>query len=144
MNRDGWTPLHLAAVVGNRVVAALLLGSGADIDSRGHILFGKTALHYAALMGYVDVTKLSMEQGAGIQTIDDVGMTIAQSAAAASHDKIVKVSLDSEGLGMAWSLSVVPSDHMYYMSRREVVMIKMDIDTLFMCDAGSRKFCSSN
>jgi ankyrin repeat protein len=60
---DGWTPLHVAALVdGALEVVRLLLEHGADVEVKNEE--GKTTLQVAAARGYDEVVKLLREHGA--------------------------------------------------------------------------------
>ena len=37
MGQDGYTPLHIAAEYGHTEIASLLIGNGADIDSKDEV-----------------------------------------------------------------------------------------------------------
>lgn len=88
-NSDGWAALHLAAITGNRSVAALLLHHGADAGARSKALFQKTPLHYAVMLGHVAVAELLIAHGADIQAKDGLGVTVAQKAVMAGHERVV-------------------------------------------------------
>ncbi len=53
--------------------AAALLDAGAGVDVRDER--GRTALHYAAAVGYTDVAKLLVEHGADLAAADNDGLT---------------------------------------------------------------------
>lgn len=61
----GRTPLMVAAAFGNRDVADVLLGAGADSRIRDSV-HGDTALHFAAMAGRKDVAALLLSYGADI------------------------------------------------------------------------------
>jgi ankyrin repeat protein len=58
--------------------AEALLGAGAGIDARDER--ARTALHYAAAMGYTDVAKLLVERGADLAAKDADGVTPVDAA----------------------------------------------------------------
>lgn len=58
----GETPLHIAAVVGNKEAMSALLAYEANPDAEDHIR--ETPLHYAAMCGYAGATKLLLSHGA--------------------------------------------------------------------------------
>jgi ankyrin repeat protein len=60
---DGLSPLYKAAHSDNPAVAELLLRSGAAVDARYR---GLTALHLAALKGFVDVALVLLKYGAAV------------------------------------------------------------------------------
>ncbi len=67
-NKDGATPLHLAALSGHRDVAELLISKGADIKAREK--HGGTPLYFAAIMGQKDVVELLIAKGAKVDTVN--------------------------------------------------------------------------
>jgi ankyrin repeat protein len=86
--RDGITPLMTAVGAGASptdtrgkfrtelealATAEALLAAGASIDQRDGS--GRTALHYAAAIGYTDVAKLLAEHGADLRAVDSDGVT---------------------------------------------------------------------
>jgi hypothetical protein len=62
-NRQGQTPLHLAAQQGNSGLSRLLLEQGAEVDA-GESVAGYTPLHYAAAQGHADLCELLIRYGA--------------------------------------------------------------------------------
>jgi len=66
--RSGDTFLISAASLGAERVGLLLLSRGADPHPKG--LFGATALHWAALMGCVDLVGALVDRGAGVELRD--------------------------------------------------------------------------
>lgn len=91
-NLEAWTALHLATITGNAVLAGLLLDYGADIGARSSSAgLEKQPFHYAVLLGHVCVSKLLQEHSADLDSGDIIGMTVAQKAAVAGHEGIVKL-----------------------------------------------------
>ena len=78
-NISGITPLHFAALYGNKDAAELLISNGADIQSE--ITDGTTALHLAAGHGYVDIAGLLIANGADIHALTSTGDTPLHNAA---------------------------------------------------------------
>lgn len=72
-DKEGRTPLHLAAAGGNAKVATVLLEKGADVNSRAPDDF--TPLHYAAAGGHVAVAELLLAAGADPHLKDKSGLT---------------------------------------------------------------------
>jgi ankyrin repeat protein len=60
-DKDGWTPLHFAALVGHKDVAELLLANRADVNAK--TVDGETPLHWAAAVGDKDVVELLSKHG---------------------------------------------------------------------------------
>ena len=70
-DKDGHTPLHLAAFTGHADVARLLLEHGADPNFKNNI--GHTPLHIAAFTGHADVVRVLLERGADPRIADNKG-----------------------------------------------------------------------
>jgi hypothetical protein len=62
-NKYGWTPLHIATLVGQEKIVKLLIENGANLNSQNY--FG-TPLHYAAFHGKDEIVKLIVENGANL------------------------------------------------------------------------------
>jgi ankyrin repeat protein len=73
-NSYGSTPLHDAALSGQRQIVEMLLERGAEIDARDQDS-GATPLYNAASWGKLDVVRLLMEKGADINVRTKVGKT---------------------------------------------------------------------
>src|SRR5208337_5060518 len=58
INKDGDTPLHLAALDGHKDVVMLLLASKADVNAKERNQYRLTPLHLAAFRGHTDVAAL--------------------------------------------------------------------------------------
>jgi hypothetical protein len=59
---DGDTPLHIAALWGDRHAARVLLEAGALVDAKGDM--SCTPLYYAVMEGHLQVAELLLQQGA--------------------------------------------------------------------------------
>lgn len=72
-NKQGWTPLHFAAVRGQAACAEVLVEGGAAVDPRA----GKeqTPLHFVADRGFIEIARLLVEHGADVAARDDEGWT---------------------------------------------------------------------
>lgn len=62
MKVDGYTPLHLASMVGNKVVAKFLLENGADVNARD--FEGYSPLVRAKANGNDEIAKMLQARGA--------------------------------------------------------------------------------
>jgi len=67
-DRNGETPLQVAAVQGNPVVTRLLVEHGAELETRNRD--GRTALEEAVLAGKIQVARLLLKQGAVLDAQD--------------------------------------------------------------------------
>lgn len=133
-NSDGWAALHLAAITGNRSVAALLLHHGADAGARSKALFQKTPLHYAVMLGHVAVAELLIAHGADIQAKDGLGVTVAQKAVMAGHERVV-VLLFGAGTRERILSPLLPS-----LVDMEITMTTRGIKRLFATETRSSRF----
>ena len=73
MGEDGETPLHFAAIGGQKEIAELLIAKGADVNARDSI--GGTPLHKAALRGRKEIAELLIANGADVNAKDILGKT---------------------------------------------------------------------
>ena len=91
-DRDGQTPLSLAAERGDEAVVELLLKKGAELESKDDD--GQTPLFYAA--GNTDdaVVKLLLKNGAKLESRDKYGRTPLSRAVARGRKAIVKLLLE--------------------------------------------------
>ena len=73
----GWRPLHMAAIKGDPVVAALLLGWGADLHAEGGD--GATPLHLASGSAFdeagLETVRLLLDRGADTRSRNELGET---------------------------------------------------------------------
>ena len=76
----GYTPLHLAALKGESMVAEFLLSHGAEVDAKTPE--GNTPLHFAALAGHKAVAELLLSRGADVNGRNAFGATPLHLAAA--------------------------------------------------------------
>ena len=83
----GWTPLHYAAVEGNKEVVELLITKGADVNAKDD-QSGETPLHFAAFSGHKEIVELLIAKGADVNAKDDDGKTPLDSAIRRKHSEI--------------------------------------------------------
>jgi hypothetical protein len=96
----GWTPLHLAAMVGHKELVTLLLGSGAEVNAKD--TRERTALFFAALHGKKDVVSLLMEHKAVVNVRDkESGLTPLLGAVMGGYGEIVELLLKN---GADWTV----------------------------------------
>jgi hypothetical protein len=96
----GWTPLHLAAMVGHKELVTLLLGSGAEVNAKD--ARERTALSLAALHGKKDVVGLLMEHKAVVNVRDkESGLTPLLGAVMGGYGEIVELLLKN---GADWTV----------------------------------------
>ena len=55
------TPLHIAAIRGNKEIAELLIAKGADVNAKAE--YDNTPLLYAALTGHKEIADLLRKHG---------------------------------------------------------------------------------
>ena len=82
MNKQGLSPLHVAAINGNIEVTELLINEGADIELKDSE-YGSSPLLFACQNGRTKIVKLLFENGADINA-KSVGRTSAIHFAAQS------------------------------------------------------------
>jgi ankyrin repeat protein/HEAT repeat protein len=91
-DKDGDTPLHLAAYTGNIDKAEELIKSGAEINQKNK--FGVAPLHKAADKGHTKMVELLIEKGAEINLKNDFGATPLHRAAFEGHIEVAKLLVD--------------------------------------------------
>lgn len=90
-DRDGNTPLHVAALAGACGIAEILLQKGADVDALG--ASGETALHCAARIGHLRLVELLLAAGADMEIVCHSGRTAVQVATQAGNDGVLGLLL---------------------------------------------------
>ncbi len=89
INREGWGPLHYAAVGPSTPAVALLIDRGAIIDARAPN--GNTPLMMAAMYGPEGTVKLLLARGADPRLRNDRGFTAAELARFNGREYLVGV-----------------------------------------------------
>ena len=92
-NDNGWRPLHRAAHWGDSPTIKVLLGCGADANSRD--ASARTPLHVAARRGKVAAVSTLLEKGAACDAVDNRGNTPFDEICTSCNDD-VKSQLQSE------------------------------------------------
>ncbi|KAJ3106359.1 hypothetical protein HDU96_008238 [Phlyctochytrium bullatum] len=87
--KGSWTPLHMAAEVGNAAVAELLLTKGATVNAVGGNRW--TPLHVAAYNGHRQVVELLKSRGADTNARTGAGMLPAALAKEKGHHTIMNL-----------------------------------------------------
>ena len=80
-NKDGWTPLHLAAFFGHADLVKELLNRGVYTEIRSENSMRNTALHAAAAGRKLDIMRLLLENGADAGAKQEGGWTALHAAA---------------------------------------------------------------
>ena len=91
-SREDDTPLYVAANLGRKEIAELLISRGAEIDGKGDAKGGnRTPLHGAALRGSRAVAELLLSKGADINAKDVSGATPLHFAAREGRKDVVEL-----------------------------------------------------
>ncbi|MGH7144568.1 MAG: ankyrin repeat domain-containing protein [Planctomycetota bacterium] len=86
-----FTPLHIAANVGNFVGAQLLVKHGSQVDAPA--AQNETPLFYAVTQGSVPIVKLLLDNNANINAVDDGGSSALHFAAEYNKPEVVEYLL---------------------------------------------------
>src|SRR5262245_18340837 len=86
-----FTPLHVAAEIGNAEIAKLLLDAGAKLEAR--TVQGVSALHQAIGNNHVDVAELLLDAGANNEARNLGGQRPLHYAAARGHAEALALLL---------------------------------------------------
>ena len=90
--------LQVAALYGHEVIVRLLIDNGADVNTRGGAVRGRSALQYAATNGHCAIVRLLLSKGANIdaKARSDVAIANAlQGAIFGKHAPIVSLLLEN-------------------------------------------------
>jgi uncharacterized protein len=93
-NRDGATPMFLAAMNGSAAMIQMLLTSGVDPNA-AVLSHGETALMMASRTGKVDAVRLLLERGAGVNAAENLrGTNALMWAAEQGYSPVVRLLLE--------------------------------------------------
>lgn len=92
-NSDGLTPLHLAILRAQAVVAKFLLASGADVNVRAN---NETPLHMAARLGHKSLVELLLNNGADVNAGKTSSDTPLHQAAGKGFRSVIEVLLTNK------------------------------------------------
>jgi ankyrin repeat protein len=87
-DKDGDTPMHVAAELAKVGFIKALLGAGVDADAANSS--GWTPLHTAATKGYADVARALLDGGASANATNAAGWTPLHSAAKYGHAEVAR------------------------------------------------------
>jgi len=73
VNKDGWSPIHYAAIRGDLEIMNSLINVGANIDALSPN--ESTPLMYAARYGHIRVVKLLLDKGADLSAVNKQDLT---------------------------------------------------------------------
>jgi ankyrin repeat protein/beta-lactamase regulating signal transducer with metallopeptidase domain len=88
---EGKTPLHVAALMGRKSVAELLLAKGSDVNAKNNN--GETPLHVAAMEGYKDLVEVLAASKADVNAKANDGSTPLHVAAQNGNKNVAEVLL---------------------------------------------------
>ena len=93
-DKDGWTPLHHAALQEDTDIMAILLRYNADVDSEDDC--GNTALMVAARAGNVLGVAMLLDNGASVDLTNQDGDTFFDLAIDYQQELVCKAVLDND------------------------------------------------
>lgn len=90
INKEGYTPLGIAAELGNEQIVQALLNAGADANFGGIV----SPLHEAVLNDHVQIVELLLRNNADINAPDEEGTTPLMMAVAGGRLELVEYLVD--------------------------------------------------
>jgi len=93
VNKDGWTPLHLAAHYGHLDVVETLLANNADVHARSQNSMRNQPLHAAAAGRAAGVCRILLDAGADVNATQAGGYTPLHAAAQNGQRELVELLL---------------------------------------------------
>ena len=94
-DKDGWTPLHLAAQEGHLDIVELFLSmAGLAVSVNAQASNGRTPLHNAVLKGKTHVAEFLIKQGASVVVTDCKKWSPLHVACQHGYYEIVKLIVD--------------------------------------------------
>ena len=87
--KDGFTPLHLAAFTDRMEVVDLLIKNGANVNAKDNV--GGTPLHPATAAGHKETVELLITNGADVNAKDKHDITSLHFSSTQGHKEIVKL-----------------------------------------------------
>jgi ankyrin repeat protein len=121
-DKDGFTPLHMAAGAGHADVVQLLISKGAEVNAANKI--GVTPLHVAAATGHVDIADLLISKGANVNSRRNDGLTPLHFAAREGYKNIVEL-LISKGADINAKSKDGKTPLAYAMERKQDAVVKL-------------------
>jgi ankyrin repeat protein len=94
-DKDGSTPLHMAAALGHKAVTELLLANKAEVNAKNYQ--GIAPLHLAAVNNLKEVAELLLANKAEVNAKDNIGWTPLHLVVAQGHNKDVAELLRKHG-----------------------------------------------
>ena len=89
LDRDGLSPLHLAAILGHQDIVRILLENRAEVDAP-NTNRGDTPLHLAASNRQIHIVRLLVKYGASVDAVNKNGQTPLMYAAAKGDAEAVR------------------------------------------------------